>query len=94
MSRAAVGPAAPQSILARALRAIIRLYQHLFAWRPSPCRYVPSCSAYALEAVETHGAGRGSWLAVRRLARCHPWGGHGFDPVPERRSPSAGKHPG
>ncbi|MBP6728691.1 MAG: membrane protein insertion efficiency factor YidD [Microthrixaceae bacterium] len=61
---------------------LIRLYQHLFSGRPSPCRYTPSCSAYAIDAIETHGAARGSWLAVRRVSRCHPWGGHGFDPVP------------
>ena len=46
------------------------------------CRYTPSCSAYALEAVETHGACAGSWLALKRLGRCHPWGGCGWDPVP------------
>jgi putative membrane protein insertion efficiency factor len=65
----------------------IRLYQHARAGRPSPCRFVPSCSAYAAEAIETHGAGRGSVLAVRRLGRCHPLGGHGFDPVPEKKAP-------
>jgi uncharacterized protein len=50
------------------------------------CRYYPSCSAYALQAVETHGAWRGSWLAVRRLARCHPWAPGGVDPVPPSRT--------
>jgi putative membrane protein insertion efficiency factor len=54
--------------------------------RPSPCRYWPTCSNYALEALETHGLWRGSWLVTRRLARCHPWGGHGVDAVPERRA--------
>ncbi|MDE2802601.1 MAG: membrane protein insertion efficiency factor YidD [Chloroflexota bacterium] len=46
------------------------------------CRYLPTCSEYAEEAIEAHGAVRGGWLALRRLARCTPWGGHGFDPVP------------
>ena len=48
----------------------------------SGCRFEPSCSAYAIEAVRTHGAARGLWFAARRVGRCHPWGGHGFDPVP------------
>ncbi|MGH9151313.1 MAG: membrane protein insertion efficiency factor YidD [Acidimicrobiales bacterium] len=67
---------------ARLAAVPIRAYRALRAGRPSPCRYVPSCSAYALEALEAHGARRGGWLAVRRLGRCHPWGGLGFDPVP------------
>ena len=46
------------------------------------CRFAPSCSHYAIEAYERHGALRGSWLTLRRLLRCHPWGGSGFDPVP------------
>jgi putative membrane protein insertion efficiency factor len=62
---------------------IIGLYQALRSGRPSPCRYWPTCSNYAVDAIERHGAGRGSLLAVRRVLRCHPWGGHGADPVPE-----------
>lgn len=62
----------------------IRGYQAVRAGRPSPCRYWPSCSTYALEAIEVHGAVPGSWLAARRLLRCHPWAGSGVDLVPER----------
>ena len=69
---------------ARVLAVPVRLYQALRAGRPSPCRYVPSCSHYALGALATHGAVRGAWLTVRRLGRCHPWGGLGLDPVPAR----------
>jgi putative membrane protein insertion efficiency factor len=69
--------------IARVLIGLVRLYQAARAGRPSPCRFVPSCSAYAVEALERHGALRGSWLATRRLSRCHPWGGHGADPVPK-----------
>lgn len=49
---------------------------------PPSCRFQPSCSAYAIEALRRYGAVRGSWLAARRLSKCHPWGGSGFDPVP------------
>jgi putative membrane protein insertion efficiency factor len=68
----------------RVILAGIWLYRAARLGRPPVCRYTPSCSAYAAEAVELHGAARGSWLAVRRLARCHPWGGFGPDPVPDR----------
>ena len=77
------GGATP-SAAARPLLAMVRLYQHAREGRPSPCRFVPSCSTYAVEALEEHGAFRGSYLGLRRLARCHPWGGQGFDPVPPR----------
>ncbi len=49
---------------------------------PPSCRYAPSCSAYAIDAISRYGAAKGGWLALRRLLRCHPWGGSGFDPVP------------
>ncbi len=68
--------------MARTLRLMIRLYQGARFGRPSPCRFVPSCSEYANEAIELHGGMRGCWLAVRRICRCHPFGGHGSDPVP------------
>ena len=49
---------------------------------PSSCRFTPTCSEYAVQAVKKHGPFKGSWLAIKRIARCHPWGGHGYDPVP------------
>ena len=73
-------------VVARVLRSLVRGYQAARAGRPSPCRYAPSCSQYAIDALETHGALRGGWLASRRILRCHPWGGHGWDPVPERKA--------
>ena len=74
-----------------ALRVLIRGYQLLISpVLPGTCRYHPTCSQYALEAVGRFGALRGGWLAVRRIARCHPWGGFGFDPVPDRPDHHAG----
>jgi hypothetical protein len=81
----APGEGVRHGALARGVLALIHGYQTLRVGRASPCRFVPSCSAYATEAIEVHGAFRGGWLAVRRLGRCHPWGGHGYDPVPSRR---------
>ena len=71
----------------RLLVGLIRGYQGARAGRPSGCRYLPSCSEYAVEAIDVHGPARGTALAVRRIARCGPWGGHGIDPVPDRRAP-------
>ncbi len=69
------------------MKALLQLPIRVYRWLISPllgpnCRYHPSCSSYALEAIEKHGAMRGSWLSVRRVCRCHPWGGDGYDPVP------------
>jgi putative membrane protein insertion efficiency factor len=65
------------------MRGAIRAYQLLLApVLPPSCRYYPSCSHYAVEAIARHGPWRGAWLGVRRLLRCHPWGGSGYDPVP------------
>lgn len=64
------------------LIGMIRLYQLAASPFPSPCRYTPTCSMYAKEAIERHGAIRGGWLGARRILRCHPWGSSGYDPVP------------
>ncbi|MCM1378003.1 MAG: membrane protein insertion efficiency factor YidD [Clostridium sp.] len=61
----------------------IRLYQGAISpMFPPSCRYTPTCSQYAVEALRKHGPLKGSWLALRRICRCHPWGGNGYDPVP------------
>ncbi len=73
-----------RSPLALVLVALIRLYR-LVPKRQDHCRYHPTCSAYGLEAVQVHGGFRGGWLALRRIGRCHPWGGTGLDPVPPPR---------
>ncbi|HEY9538157.1 MAG TPA: membrane protein insertion efficiency factor YidD [Kiloniellaceae bacterium] len=76
-------------VLSVALLVLIRGYQLLVSpLFPPSCRYFPSCSEYARQAVGRHGALAGGWLAVKRLARCHPWGGLGYDPVPDRPAPS------
>lgn len=76
------------------LLGLIRFYRRgISPFTPPTCRFTPSCSAYALEAIETHGAGRGLLLFLRRFARCHPFGGKGYDPVPPGpgRAPTGGR---
>lgn len=72
------------------LTLLLRFYQLAISPMLGPrCRFYPSCSNYALEAIRVHGAGRGSWLAARRVCRCHPWNAGGLDPVPAKNSPTA-----
>ena len=75
-------------VLLAVVLAPLWVYRYLISpLTPQTCRYYPSCSAYAEEALKTHGAVRGSWLALRRLARCHPWTPGGVDHVPPPRDP-------
>ena len=70
-------------MLKKPVLLLIRFYQvALRPLLPDACRYTPSCSQYATEAVNKYGGLKGGWLALKRIMRCHPWGGHGYDPVP------------
>ena len=70
-------------LLGKIMIAIIRFYQLAISpYLPPSCRYTPTCSSYGLEAIRKHGPFKGGWLAVKRIASCHPWGGSGYDPVP------------
>ena len=72
----------------RAAVGLVRAYQLLISpWLGRPCRHSPSCSAYAIEALRRFGVLRGGWLTAKRLARCHPWGTSGYDPVPAAPEP-------
>ena len=77
------------------LLGVVGFYQKAISpLTPATCRFQPTCSEYARRALETHGPLKGSWLALRRLLRCHPFGGHGFDPVPARTSATTPSAPG
>ena len=77
MAVVAVAVSVPQALAI----ALIRLYQLARAPFPSPCRYHPTCSSYAIDAVRRYGALKGSWLGLKRILRCHPFGGRGYDPA-------------
>jgi putative membrane protein insertion efficiency factor len=79
-------PARRAGIVARWMVSLIRGYQLARSGRPTGCRYLPTCSEYAIEAIQGHGLVRGTRLAAGRIVRCNPWGGHGIDPVPTGRS--------
>ncbi len=83
------------SPLGRIATLLVRGYQRFVSpLFPPSCRFQPTCSQYALEAIKLHGGLKGSWLALKRIGRCHPWGGSGFDPVPgsgKTAGPGAGQ---
>jgi len=83
--------------LRAALVGMVRGYQRSLSWvLPTRCRFYPSCSQYCIEALESHGTGRALWLSLRRLSRCHPLGGKGYDPVPvppDATAPTQEKEP-
>ena len=84
---------ARRSVVTRALIGLLHFYQHWISPAlPPTCRFYPTCSAYAIEALQVHGVLCGSWLTLRRLLRCAPWHPGGIDPVPPRRSRSARNH--
>lgn len=79
------------SPLARVLSLLVIAYRRLISpFLPATCRYHPTCSAYALEALCCHGGLKGAGLALKRVLRCHPWGGYGYDPVPDADAPAPG----
>lgn len=71
---------------ARLLTLLFRGWQVARSGWPSPCRFIPSCSQYGVEALQVHGAVSGLYLTIRRILRCNPWGPYGYDPVPERKA--------
>lgn len=72
-----------RNIFSKFLIGLIRVYQKTISpWLMPSCRYTPTCSEYAVEAIHKYGPLKGGWLAIKRISSCHPWGGHGHDPVP------------
>lgn len=72
-----------KTVLTNLFVGIIRFYQITISpYLPPSCRYTPTCSVYGIEALKKYGPFKGGWLTIKRIASCHPWGGHGYDPVP------------
>jgi len=72
-----------KKLLAKFFILLIRIYQYTISpLLPPSCRYVPTCSAYGVEAITKYGPFKGGWLTIKRISRCNPWGGSGYDPVP------------
>ena len=73
-------------MLKKLMILLIRFYQKILSpLLPNVCRYTPSCSEYFIQALQIHGVMKGCWLGIKRILRCHPWGGKGYDPVPEKK---------
>ena len=76
----------PSLALVYALVGVVHLYRYVISSiMPGHCRFTPTCSTYAVDAIQTHGAVHGLWLTLKRVCRCHPWGACGHDPVPQNR---------
>ena len=74
-------------LIGKFLVLLIKGYQYTISpLLGANCRYTPTCSSYSIEAISVHGPVKGLWLALKRILSCHPWGGHGYDPVPEKKS--------
>ena len=87
-------PGMIRKLLSSPFILLIRFYQVAISpLFPASCRYTPTCSHYALEAIKVHGPLRGGWLALKRIGSCHPWGGYGYDPVPPKESKKTEEQP-
>ncbi len=87
-------PNAVSRVLAMPLIGLVRFYRLVISpWLGTNCRYQPTCSSYAIEALQLHGVLKGSWLAAKRIGRCHPWGGSGYDPVPGQEEQNEPERP-
>jgi len=75
------------NILIKPFILLVRFYQLAISpWLGNNCRYQPTCSSYMIDALKEHGLLKGLWLGTKRIVRCHPWGGHGYDPVPKKKN--------